>query len=168
MFSLFYFPTSPYCHHQPDSSSSICDNFYCRVPFSLFERKHVRRSVTFYNLSHLISSPIYSIVANVAASFAVHAHLAQLPFLTPPISQSSNRREICPSPPSSLPSLLSLILESVTIVGTKYTVVQPLHILPTSFAHLSNVSCPIPSLCLNSLSLRTLPHPPRALPLLQS
>ena len=30
--------------HQPDSSSSTCDNFYCRVPFSLFERKHVRRS----------------------------------------------------------------------------------------------------------------------------
>ena len=26
---------------QPDSSSSACDNFYCRVPFSLFERKHV-------------------------------------------------------------------------------------------------------------------------------
>ncbi|KAF8198981.1 FYVE zinc finger-domain-containing protein [Pholiota molesta] len=25
---------------KPDSSSSTCDNFYCRVPFSLFERKH--------------------------------------------------------------------------------------------------------------------------------
>ncbi|KAF9478544.1 hypothetical protein BDN70DRAFT_879894, partial [Pholiota conissans] len=25
---------------KPDSSSASCDNFYCRVPFSLFERKH--------------------------------------------------------------------------------------------------------------------------------
>ncbi|KAF8955728.1 FYVE zinc finger-domain-containing protein [Flammula alnicola] len=25
---------------KPDSSSMTCDNFYCRVPFSLFERKH--------------------------------------------------------------------------------------------------------------------------------
>ncbi|KDR84724.1 hypothetical protein GALMADRAFT_204421 [Galerina marginata CBS 339.88] len=25
---------------KPDSSSTTCDNFYCRVPFSLFERKH--------------------------------------------------------------------------------------------------------------------------------
>lgn len=26
--------------HQPDSVSSACDNVYCRVPFSLFERRH--------------------------------------------------------------------------------------------------------------------------------
>ncbi|KAH9487183.1 Lateral signaling target protein 2-like protein [Psilocybe cubensis] len=25
---------------KPDSSTNTCDNFYCRVPFSLFERKH--------------------------------------------------------------------------------------------------------------------------------
>ncbi|PPQ73677.1 hypothetical protein CVT26_010763 [Gymnopilus dilepis] len=25
---------------KPDSASTTCDNFYCRVPFSLFERKH--------------------------------------------------------------------------------------------------------------------------------
>lgn len=31
----------PLTSAQPDSSSSTCDNFYCRVPFSLFERKHV-------------------------------------------------------------------------------------------------------------------------------
>lgn len=52
MFSSFCLSTSPsYRPHQPDSSSSTCDNFYCRVPFSLFERKHVRRSLTLPNPS---------------------------------------------------------------------------------------------------------------------
>ena len=28
-------------HIQPDSLASICDNFYCQIKFSLFERRHV-------------------------------------------------------------------------------------------------------------------------------
>lgn len=86
---------------QPDSQASYCDVFNCRKPFTLFDRRHVRHSISHSN-SIFSSRSIISTAESVVVSSALIAAPTRSHSSTLPISPLSIRLVVFPSLHSNL------------------------------------------------------------------
>ena len=143
---------------QADSMASRCDNFFCHVRFSLFERRHVCRGPLFLRM-HPHRHSVSSIVESAVASFAADALPGPQPCLTFPTLTSCTHHGtslFLYTTPHALQSSLAVF---AMIVGSRFMVVPVLGPL-SSFTLLLSLFAQNPS-------PKPLPSPP-PLPLRQT